>query len=94
MIEKLIRKNSIYKGTVLEFCCDDIILSNGAIAKREYVVQPCASAVLPFIDNTNIVLVKQFRYVINQITYEIPAGKIDFGETPLECAVRELKEET
>jgi ADP-ribose pyrophosphatase len=94
MIEKLIRKNSIYNGKVLEFCCDDIVLPNGATAKREYIVHPGACAVLPFINDTTIVLVKQFRYVINQITYEIPAGKIDVGETPLECAARELKEET
>ncbi|MDR2395686.1 MAG: NUDIX hydrolase [Endomicrobium sp.] len=94
MIEKLIKKNSIYKGRVLEFWCDDVALPNGATAKREYVVHPGACAVLPFVDDSNIVLVKQFRYVINQITYEIPAGKIDVEETPLKCAVRELEEET
>ncbi|MDR1418565.1 MAG: NUDIX hydrolase [Endomicrobium sp.] len=94
MIEKLIRRHSIYKGKVLEFCCDDVSLPNGAIATREYVGHPGASAVLPFVDDVNIVLVKQFRYVINQETYEIPAGKIDIGETPLDCALRELQEET
>jgi ADP-ribose pyrophosphatase len=94
MTEKLIRKNSIFKGKVLEFCCDDVRLSNGATAKREYIQHPGACAVLPFVDDSNIVLVKQFRYVINQTTYEIPAGKIDVGEIPLECAARELKEET
>jgi ADP-ribose pyrophosphatase len=94
MIEKLIRKHIIYNGKILEFCFDDVILSNGASATREYIRHPGASAVLPFVDDVNIILVKQFRYVINQVTYEIPAGKIDIGETPLDCAVRELKEET
>jgi ADP-ribose pyrophosphatase len=94
MIEKLIRKHSIYKGKVLEVCCDDVSLLNGTVATREYVCHPGASAVLPFVDNLNIVLVKQFRYAINQVTYEIPAGKIDVGETPLDSAIRELKEET
>lgn len=94
MIEKFIKKHSIYKGKVLELFCDNVTLPNGASATREYINLPGASAVLAFIDDSNIVLVRQFRYAINQVTYEIPAGKIDYGETPLDCALRELKEET
>jgi ADP-ribose pyrophosphatase len=94
MIEKTIKKNKIYSGKAVDFFCDDIELPNGSPAQREYLYHPGAAAILPFIDKKNIVLVKQYRYPINQITYEIPAGKIDKNETPLECIARELEEET
>lgn len=94
MIEKSIKKNQIYHGSAVDFFCDEVELLNGATAKREYVHHPGASAIIPFIDKNSIVLVKQYRYPVNQITYEIPAGKIDKNETPLECITRELEEET
>jgi ADP-ribose pyrophosphatase len=94
IFEKLVKRNKIYDGLAVNFFCDDVKLSNNAIAKREYVAHPGGAAILPFVDSKNIVLVKQYRYPINQITYEIPAGKIDKGETPIKCATRELKEET
>jgi ADP-ribose pyrophosphatase len=94
MIEKPIKINRIYKGKILELFCDDVELPNGSLSIREYLNNPGASAILPFIDKNNIILVKQYRYPLRQITYELPAGKMDKGETPLECAVRELREET
>ncbi|MDR3092925.1 MAG: NUDIX hydrolase [Endomicrobium sp.] len=94
IVEKLIKKNKVYCGSAIDLFCDKIKLPNGAVAKREYLGHPGAAAVLPFISRKSIVLVKQYRYPINQITYEIPAGKIDKGETPLECITRELEEET
>jgi ADP-ribose pyrophosphatase len=94
LIEKTVKKNMTHKGKILELFCDDVKLPNGEFSTREYVNHRGAAAVLPFLDKTTIVLVKQFRYVINQVTYEIPAGKIDKDETPLKCAVRELEEET
>jgi len=94
MIEKLIKKNMIYRGNGIDFFCDEVKLPNNAVVKREYINHPGAAAILPFIDEKNIVLVKQYRYPLNQITYEIPAGKIDKNETPSECVIRELKEET
>lgn len=94
MIEKLKKKNKIYEGKAVDFYCDEVELPNGQTATREYLGHPGAAAVLPFIDKENIVLVKQYRYPIGKETLEIPAGKIDKGETPLECVKRELKEET
>ncbi len=94
MIEKVIKKNRIYKGKAVDFYCDEVELPNGQTATREYLGHPGAAAVLPFLDKNNIILVKQFRYPIGKVTYEIPAGKIDTGETPLECIKRELEEET
>ncbi|MDR1784500.1 MAG: NUDIX hydrolase [Endomicrobium sp.] len=94
MIEKVIKKDIIYHGIGIDFFCDEIELPNSTIVKREYISHPGAAAILPFIDKENIILVKQYRYPIGQVTYEIPAGKINEGETPLECAIRELEEET
>jgi len=94
MIEKLIKKNMVYRGVGIDFFCDEVKLPNNAVAKREYINHPGASAVLPFINKEDIVLVKQYRYPLDRITYEIPAGKIDKNETPCECAARELEEET
>ncbi|MDR0956850.1 MAG: NUDIX hydrolase [Endomicrobium sp.] len=94
MIEKLVKRNKIYNGSIIDVFCDKVKLSNGFITSREYLSHPGAAAVLPFLDKKNIVLVKQYRYPINQITYEIPAGKIDKSENPFECALRELEEET
>jgi ADP-ribose pyrophosphatase len=94
LIEKPLNKKLIYKGKFTELFCDEIKLPSGNLATREYIKHPGAAAVLPFIDKENIILVKQYRYAIGEITYEIPAGKIDSGETPLECIARELEEET
>jgi ADP-ribose pyrophosphatase len=94
MIEKLEKKNKIYSGKAVDFYCDDVKLPDGEIAKREYLGHPGAAAALAFLDKKNIVLVKQFRYPVGKITYEIPAGKLDPGETPLHCIEREIEEET
>jgi ADP-ribose pyrophosphatase len=94
LIEKTLNKKLIYKGKFTELFCDEVQLPNGNSATREYINHPGAATVLPFIDKENIVLVKQYRYAIGKVTYEIPAGKIDAGETPIECITRELEEET
>ncbi|MDR3048329.1 MAG: NUDIX hydrolase [Elusimicrobiota bacterium] len=92
--EKLIKKNLIHKGRAVDFYCDEVLLPNGHQSKREYLNHPGASSIIPFIDENKIILVKQYRYPVGKITLEIPAGKTDKGETPLECITRELKEET
>ncbi|MFH1541396.1 MAG: NUDIX hydrolase [Elusimicrobiota bacterium] len=94
MIENTIKSKKIYGGRVLNFYIDDVSLPNGKTATREYIRQPAASAVIPFIDDDKIVLVKQYRYPVKKITYELPAGKIDVGEKDIDCIKRELAEET
>jgi len=92
--EKVFKKNKVYKGKAVDFCNDIIILPNGKKATREYIDHPGAVAVIPLINKTDIIFVKQFRYPVNEITYEIPAGKLDKKESLLKCAKRELEEET
>ncbi|MBR4632008.1 MAG: NUDIX hydrolase [Elusimicrobia bacterium] len=92
--EKVFKKNRIYTGKAINFCKDEVVLPNKNKAVREYIDHPGAVAVVPFINKTDIIMVKQYRYPVDKITYEIPAGKLDKKESLLKCAKRELKEET
>ncbi len=95
LIEKKLSSEKIFDGVLLHVMRDRIELPNGREATREWVRHPGASAVVPLLPDGNIILVKQFRYPIGRVTLEIPAGKLDVaGENPLECARRELSEET
>jgi len=82
------------KGNFLELRRDDVRLPDGAAATREYVVHPGAVAIVPLLDDGRLVLERQFRYPVGKVLLEIPAGKIDPGESQLACAQRELLEET
>lgn len=82
------------QGNFLEVRRDDVRMPDGAHATREYVVHPGAVAVLPLLDDGRLVLERQFRYPVGRVLLEIPAGKIDAGESMLACAQRELLEET
>lgn len=94
-MEKKISSKEIFKGSLLHVKKDEVMLENGRKSFREYVLHPGAVAVVPILDDNKVVLVKQFRYPIGKQLLEIPAGKFDFkDEDPLECAKRELKEET
>ncbi|MFO1267854.1 MAG: NUDIX hydrolase [Rubrivivax sp.] len=69
-------------------------LPDGQRATREYVAHPGAVAVVPLLDDGRLVLVRQHRFPVDRVLLEFPAGKLDAEETTLECARRELAEET
>ena len=95
LIEKKISSEDVFDGVLLHVKKDTVQLPNGHTAPREWIKHPGASAVLPIFPNEDIILVKQFRYPVNKVTIEIPAGKLDIeGEDPVACAERELSEET
>ena len=94
LVEKLVRKNQVYGGKSVNFYVDDIELPNGAQATREYLDHPGAVGVLPLLPDGRIVLVRQYRHPVGEVTLELPAGKLDAGEDPLACVRRELREET
>lgn len=95
LIEKKISSTSVFDGCLLHVFKDDIELPNGNKAVREWIKHPGASAVIPLLPDGQIILVRQYRYPVAQVTLEVPAGKLDKeGEDPLECAKRELSEET
>ena len=88
----------LFKGKFLHAFRDQVMLPDGQMASREYVVHPGAVMVIPMdIDpagEVRLVLERQFRYPVGRVMVEFPAGKLDAGETVLACAQRELQEET
>ena len=95
LIEKKVNSQDVYDGCLLHVKCDTVRLPNGKLATREWVQHPGAAAVLPILPDGDIILVKQYRYPIERVTLEIPAGKLDSPEEePLACASRELGEDT
>ncbi|MBR4201612.1 MAG: NUDIX hydrolase [Oscillospiraceae bacterium] len=91
--EEQLRSEEIYRGRILDITRDTVLLENGAEATREVVHHPGGACVVPLTEDGQVLMVRQFRYPHRQVTLEIPAGKLEYGENPLECAVRELKEE-
>ncbi|MEX0679956.1 MAG: NUDIX hydrolase [Balneolales bacterium] len=93
LLERKISSDNVYSGTLLHVFKDRVTLPNGNESVREWIDHPGASAVLPVFKNGDIQLVKQHRYPLHQNFLEVPAGKIDPGEDPLDTAKRELEEE-
>lgn len=92
--ETFVRSEVGFSGRLLKVNIDTVTLPNGNKTTREIINHPGAVAVVPILDDGSIVFVKQYRYPIDTVLYEIPAGKLDVGEDPDVCAVRELSEET
>ncbi len=84
----------IYRGRVVHLFVHDVQLPNGFRTELEVIRHPGASAVVPFVSETDILLVRQYRHAVDGYLYELPAGKLDDGEPPETCAARELEEET
>lgn len=94
LYEKTISEKVIHKANFMTYINVDVELPNGKIGNRDIVRHPGASAIIPFIDEDKIILVNQFRKALDRNLLEIPAGKLDKGEDPKFCAIRELVEET
>ena len=92
--EERLESKNVFDGRLLHVFKDQVRLPNGHISTREYIKHPGASAVVPVFKNGDIMLVKQFRYPLQKVFYEVPAGKIDSGEDPQKTAAREVEEET
>ena len=92
--ERIISEEQAWKGRFLDVRSARVELPNGRVTGRDLVRHPGASAVVALTESGKIVLVRQYRTAIDRVTVEIPAGKLDPGEDPLECAKRELHEET
>ena len=92
--EKTLKSELIYNGKIMDIYCDDVEISTGRKSKREVVKKPNAVAVVALKAVDTILMIKQYRYPVEETMLELPAGKMDEGEQPLETAKRELKEET
>jgi ADP-ribose pyrophosphatase len=89
-----INSEQIFKGALLDVRRDLVRLPNGQESVREYIAHPGAVVILAYLDNGNLLFERQFRYPLRQVFLELPAGKIDAGESILATAQRELREET
>lgn len=94
MEERVISERAIYHGRIVNLAVKQVELANGQPAEREIITHPGAVAIVALDAEQNILLVRQFRLAAGHIMLEIPAGTLEAGEPPLDCAVRELREET
>ncbi|MCH8566930.1 MAG: NUDIX hydrolase [Balneolales bacterium] len=92
--EETLEQQQVFKGDLLNVWRDRVKLPDGKESHREYIRHPGAAAVLPVFENGDILLVGQYRYPLRKAMLEVPAGKLDANEPPLQTATRELKEET
>ncbi len=92
--EHPIESRQVYRGKLLDVRQDTVRLPDGQTTVREYIVHHGAAAIIPLLDRDTVLMEYQFRYPNRRHYYEIPAGKLDPGESPLAAARRELLEET
>ncbi|MBD5111242.1 MAG: NUDIX hydrolase [Ruminococcaceae bacterium] len=92
--EKTISSEMMYDGKIIKLLRDSVELENGKTALREVIKHPGGVGIVPLDEDNNVLMVRQFRYPHGKVLLEIPAGKLEYGENPRECGLRELKEET
>ncbi len=92
--EKILASHTVWRGGFLAVDDVTVRLPNGNVAQRDVVRHPGAVAVIALTDEGKLVLVHQYRTALEQVTLEIPAGKLEAGEDPVKAAARELMEET
>ena len=83
LIERRLDSTELLKGHFLHAFRDTVALPDGSSATREYVIHPGAVMIIPLLDNGEVVLERQFRYPVQQVMIELPAGKLDPGEDVL-----------
>ncbi len=88
------QKIKSFKGKILNVSVKKVRLPNGYLANLEIVKHPGAVLIVPFLDKNRIIMLKQFRPVIDTYIYELPAGTLEKGESLAVCARREIIEET
>jgi ADP-ribose pyrophosphatase len=93
------KSRRVYTGKTISLDVDTVRFPDGSIGELEMIRHPGASAVVPFLsdplgEDPQVLMIRQYRYAADGYLYEIPAGRLDQGESPRDCAMRELKEET
>ena len=94
LYEKKLSSEQIFDGKVVKLFVDRVELPDGKEAIREIVRHPGAVCVIPVTDEGDVIMVRQYRYAFEQVMLEIPAGKLEYGEDPLDAVKRELEEES
>lgn len=93
LAEKTLEVEKIYDGKILELTREKALLENGETAYREVVHHSGGVCVAALTDKNEVLMVRQFRYPFKEVLLEVPAGKREKDEEPIECGIRELKEE-
>lgn len=93
MREVQLSREEIFNGRVVHLFEDQVRLPDGQPARREVIQHPGGVGILPLMEDGTVFTVRQFRYPQGKVLTEIPAGKLEYGEDPLSCGKRELKEE-
>ena len=91
--EQTLSSQRVFDGRVVGLRVDSVRLPNGRSGVREVVEHVESVVIVPVSEDGDVLLVRQYRYPVGETVLEAPAGKVDAGETPLECARRELREE-
>ena len=98
LVERGVRRKRVYRGIAVDFWVDTVRLPSGTLATREYLGHPGAVAVVAVAggpqSDPDLLFVRQYRHPVKEVTLELPAGKLDPGESPRLCVNRELEEET
>jgi ADP-ribose pyrophosphatase len=92
--ETCIEARTAWRGSFLDVRSDRVTLPDGSETAREYIVHPGAVMIVAMLDADRVVVERQWRYPMGRAMLEFPAGKLEPGEPVLDCAVRELIEET
>ena len=92
--ETLVEARQAWRGSFLDVRSDRVALPDGSETLREYIVHPGAVMIVPLLDDDRVIVERQWRYPMGRAMLEFPAGKLEPGEPVLDCAVRELIEET
>ena len=85
---------TLHQGRVFRLVNEKYTLDNGVSSDMDFIQHPGAAAMVPMLNQTEVVLIKQYRHAIREFIWEIPAGTLDSGESAINCAKRELIEET
>lgn len=93
-IEKTMKSERIYDGKILNLRVDTVELPDKKYSKREIVEHPGAVAIIAVNEKNELIIIRQYRKAVDRVLLEIPAGKLELNEEPIESAKRELKEET
>jgi ADP-ribose pyrophosphatase len=94
MAAKINDRQIIHRGRVYNLIRENVTLDNGVITDMEFIEHPGATAIIPMLNESRILLLKQYRHALRKYIWEIPAGTIDPRESVINCAKRELIEET
>ena len=84
---------TLHQGRIFNLVKENYTLDNGVISEMDFIQHPGAAAMVPMLNQTEVVLIKQYRHAIREFIWEIPAGTLDPRESPINCAKRELIEE-